>query len=560
MDKIELLKRLVSIQFQQPFFNKLVEIENGKIMGRREKLHRVVCWYDIPYAAPATGKLRWRKPQPAQPIKGVLNCISPSRDRNIQNFGSKTFGTEGKLTLNICRPDSTDKDLPVLVYFHGGNFQVGNPQEWLGNKFCMERNVVHVSIDYRLGVLGFNTLPALRTGDPEEDSGNYMLLDCKAALEWVQRNIKTFGGNPDDITVCGHSAGACACLSMLISPLFKNLFHKAIVFNAPPVTCPPEKAQLVFAHRFSWLAIEEGLFTHENDALKWLLSEKEADRKSVKKWLYSLNAQRIINLFPLSGVRMHLFPCCFTDGVVLPKDGYATDSFNSVPLLLLCSGAEFSAFIPVDKFFKSRFKLNPQDEQLKAEMNFAKWIGNSLYQYQNSGLIAETIGSRYQNNIYISSLDYGNNEGGVDKRFVERYGAVHGNILPIITDQYKIPWKRGNDFFQHQGAIRLSELILSCIYSFMCSGNPNCSELKLDWHPWSNEKHSIIVFNADRETYLVSDTLQNFSYEDLFINIDSDDTISDESKKAILSQVLAHRWFSEELDKHYNNPNPWYAR
>lgn len=301
---------------------------------------------------------------------------------------------------------------------------------------------------------------------------------------------------------------------------------------------------------------------HEPEAVEWLMSEAEADKKSVRDWLYTLNPTRIINLFPLAGVRMHMFPSSFTDGYVLPKEGYATQTINSVPLLLMSSGDEFSSFVPMDAYFKRRNKANPNDPVLKAEMALAKRIGNRLYQYQNSGLIAQLLSDRYQSPIYVCRMDYGNEQSGVDKKFVERYGAVHGNVLPIITDQYKIPWKRGNDFFQHEGAIRLSELFLSCLYNFMCTGTPQSDEFPLEWSAWSSsdEEHSIVVFNADREQYQIHAEPLDFSYAQEFADLDADNTVSAEAKHAIITRVLAYRWFSEELDKHYHNPTPWYTR
>jgi para-nitrobenzyl esterase len=97
------------------------------------------------YAASASGENRWRKPQPAPRIERVLNCTKPG-ERNLQIAYGKTVGAEGRLTLNICRRNSPDRGLPVMVYFHGGNFQTGQPEEWLGNKFSESLNVVHVSV------------------------------------------------------------------------------------------------------------------------------------------------------------------------------------------------------------------------------------------------------------------------------------------------------------------------------------------------------------------------------------------------------------------------------
>lgn len=562
LTKKDLMLRLVGNAFAPHYVDKFVNIENGTILGRCEPLHMCVEWFAIPYAAPARGELRWRKPMPAPPIEGILDCRKPAPEQMLQCFGSKTFGAEGGLTLNVIRGDSPDKDLPVIVYFHGGNLQVGNAQEWLGNKFTMERSAVCVSVEYRLGSFAFNNLPCLKTGDAEEDSGNFALLDAKAALEWVKRNIESFGGNPDNITICGHSGGGRLVTLMMISPLFKDkgLFHRAILFNSPAITCESDNGRLVFAHRYAKLALEDGLFISEEEAVEWLLSEKETDMSAVKEWLYELDGVRVINLFPLAGVRMHLFPQCFTDGKVLPKEGFKAELINQVPVLIFSSPDEFSSFASVDPYFRKRLKENPDDSALKKQLNVCRELGSKLYAYQNGHWYGDNFFGRIKQPIYIGSLAYGTHEGGVDKSFVEQFGAVHGNVLPFLTDQCKIPWKRGNDFFTHLGAIRLGEVFLACIYSFMVSGNPNCDELELKWHSWTPEHQQAVCFDADREQYEIYEQINDFSYEKLFDEFDADTSLSKEAKKDIVTKVLAYRWFSTELDLRYGNKSPWYER
>ena len=153
------------------------------------------------------------------------------------------MGVEGKLTLNICRPNSAKKKLPVMVYLHGGGFQIGNTEEWLGNKFCEMVQAVHVGIEFRKGALGFNPLPSLHTGDAEENSGNYALLDIITALHWIQRNIESFGGDPENVTISGLSSGGRAAVLMMICPLARGLFHKVIAFSAGLTLAAPEPSQ-----------------------------------------------------------------------------------------------------------------------------------------------------------------------------------------------------------------------------------------------------------------------------------------------------------------------------
>lgn len=242
MERRNLIMKLLGRSHTPPRFPLIVSVENGKVRGSLERLHGVIQWFDIPYGAVAKGDNRWKKPQPAPPIQRVLNCTKPG-EKNLQFIGGKALGVEGKLTLNICRHNSAKKKLPVMVYLHGGGFQIGNTEEWLGNKFCEMVQAVHVGIEFRKGALGFNPLPSLHTGDAEENSGNYALLDIITALHWIQRNIESFGGDPENVTISGLSSGGRAAVLMMICPLARGLFHKVIAFSAGLTLAAPEPSQ-----------------------------------------------------------------------------------------------------------------------------------------------------------------------------------------------------------------------------------------------------------------------------------------------------------------------------
>ena len=152
---------------------------------------------------------RWRKTlgiaAESRKYTGVKD-FSQYAPANLQFNGKNVIGQEGVLTLDVYRPDSVEKNLPVLVFIHGGNNQTSNSRLWMGEKFAKEANAVYVSVQYRLGLLGFNNLPALQTVTRVNDSGNYGLIDQAYALEWIKKNIDKFGGDANNITVSGFSA------------------------------------------------------------------------------------------------------------------------------------------------------------------------------------------------------------------------------------------------------------------------------------------------------------------------------------------------------------------
>ena len=196
----------------------------------------------VPYARPPIGDLRWKAPQPVIPWEGELTCAE-YRDIAMQPvrideelYGREYFQntdprSEDCLYLNIWTPaKSTEDKLPVFFWIHGGAYYGGSPTEpeFDGEGFC-RRGVIMVSIAYRVGALGFMCHPELSAEDPDGVSGNYGMLDQIAALKWVRRNIRQFGGDPERITIAGQSAGAMSVLTLMTSPESAGLFDKAII-------------------------------------------------------------------------------------------------------------------------------------------------------------------------------------------------------------------------------------------------------------------------------------------------------------------------------------------
>lgn len=298
-----------------------VKVEGGLLQGTVEDgLH---VYRGVPFAAPPVGDLRWRPPQPAPKWDGV---------RAAEQFGRACIQTnaaianlpapsEDCLYLNIWTPAKSAGDkLPVLVWIHGGGFVAGTPAEKLYHgEWLAKKGVVFVSIAYRLGVFGFLAHPNLSAESPHHVSGNYGILDMIAGLQWVQKNIAAFGGDPQKVTIQGESAGAAAVSILCASPLAKGLFRAAIAESGG--TFGPVRAD-------ASLGESEPLASAEKRAVGWLSSVGISSVAELRK----IPAEKLQAMIPhqLAWSRPN------ADGWVIPGDQYKlyqSGKYNDVPVL-----------------------------------------------------------------------------------------------------------------------------------------------------------------------------------------------------------------------------------
>jgi para-nitrobenzyl esterase len=246
-----------------------IQIQSGKVLGVLTADQKVIAYKGIPYAEPPVTELRWKPPQPVARWKHVLYA---------QDFGPHCiqFGTypdmvfhdpgpsEDCLTLNVwtpadAKPSKKSPGLPVMVWIYGGGFVTGGTSESRQDgQFLAHRGVVVVSMNYRLGLFGFFAHPELTAESSHHASGNYGLMDQALALAWVRENIAAFGGDPNNITLFGESAGSFSVSAQMASPLAKDLFNKAIgesgaAFWSAVLSFPPretvEKTDAAWADR-----------------------------------------------------------------------------------------------------------------------------------------------------------------------------------------------------------------------------------------------------------------------------------------------------------------------
>lgn len=263
----------------------------------------------VPYASPPTGDLRWRAPQPVAHWSGVRDASTYS-PVCPQQPPSPNGQSEDCLYLNVTTPDGVDasRPLPVIVFIHGGGFELGEGADYDTTKLAKAGAVV-VTINYRLGLLGFLAHPALAE-KPGGAAGNYGLMDQQAALRWVQNNIGRFGGNARNVTIDGQSAGGLSVLEHLVSPGAKGLFQRAIVESG---AFAPKQASLATAEAAGQASASAvGCTDQTADCLRHVPVE-------------TLVAHQPLSVTP-----------GYVDGAVVPQSvlgAIATGRFNRVPII-----------------------------------------------------------------------------------------------------------------------------------------------------------------------------------------------------------------------------------
>jgi para-nitrobenzyl esterase len=279
----------------------------------------------IPYAAAPVGPLRWRPPQPAAPWKGVRSAtrFGPHCPQFGSPFGLASM-SENCLFLNVYTPADTssrrNRALPVMVWIHGGDLTAGESNDY-DPAGLVRDGVIVVTINYRLGALGFLAHPGLvtRKGGP---SGDYGLMDQQATLRWVRRNIRQFGGDPRNVTIFGESAGGLSVLAQLVSPAAKGLFAKAIIESG------------------SYSSLQPSLATAE--ASGEAFAAKAGCASQTAACLRSLPVQTILDDQGAVGPNI--------DGTVLPQSigtALASGDFNHVPVIDGTNHDEWRLFIAI---------------------------------------------------------------------------------------------------------------------------------------------------------------------------------------------------------------------
>lgn len=301
----------------------IVKTEGGSIRG--VDVNGSTAFRGIPYAAPPVGDLRWKPPQPAAKWTGVrdgsqFGPSSPQQRTPLSNVGGVL--SEDSLYLNVSTPRTSEQRLPVIVWFHGGGQGLGAGRDYEPAKLAAKGAVV-VTVNYRLGALGFLAHPALAES-PGGPSGNYGLMDQQAALRWVQQNIDKFGGDRRNVTIAGQSSGGLSVLVHLTSPDSRGLFHKAILQSGS-------------------FALTQDSHATAEAAGKAFVEKLNITEPTAEK-LRTIPVDDLVNNFPFATIPGYV------DGKVLQRsvgESLATGQFARVPILQGTNNDEEAVFLTI---------------------------------------------------------------------------------------------------------------------------------------------------------------------------------------------------------------------
>lgn len=314
-----------------------VKTNNGWVQGIPAADPRITAFKGIPYAKPPVGELRWKEPQPADDWEGVLLAdkfapisMQETPGLNPDNIYTKEWHvdpdvpmSEDCLYLNIWTPAKTGNEkLPVMFWIFGGGLQCGYPSEMeFDGERISRRDVILVSVNYRVNIFGFFTHPELTREDPEAFHANFGLLDQIAGMKWVKENISYFGGDPGNVTIFGQSAGAGSVTMHLTSPLADGLFHKAIIQSGG------------------------GLLPPSINNLSLTEAEKKGELFLSKNGLSSLSEARSLDAKELLAIGLKDGPwSSVTDGKYLletPTETFVKNEHKKIPLIIGNTGNEF---------------------------------------------------------------------------------------------------------------------------------------------------------------------------------------------------------------------------
>ncbi|MGO9450499.1 MAG: carboxylesterase/lipase family protein [Candidatus Binataceae bacterium] len=469
----------------------LVKTQDGPVQGMvRDGVRQFL---GIPYAAPPVGNLRWKAPQPHPAWTATLDATHfGDACAQIFPFGRGGANSEDCLSLNIYAPDPAMSGVPVMVWIHGGSFLQGTGATYDGNALAGKGRMVVVTINYRLGPLGFLALKALDAENPDHVSGDYGVMDQQAALRWVQRNISAFGGDPNKVTAAGESAGAISVCLQLVSPASAGLFQRAILESGPCLRPRP-------------LAEAE---THGQD-----FAAKLGCTADVPACLRSKTIGEVLNALPGDALSGPPIWNPVVDGHLIPKqpaEAFQSGNFNKVSFINGSNHDEgtlflwFSEPMTADQYASSiQARLGPDAARVRAAYplsNYASPLPATAAIFGDSVFSCSVRKASQLLSAQVPTYEYEFNDRNAPNIFTPHppypMGAYHASeIQYVFQSKPRARWSQPLAGEQ----LKLSDQMMRYWTSFIASGDPDGTAPK--WTPYQASEDKILSLAPGAVSY-----------------------------------------------------------
>lgn len=491
----------------------------GEYVGFMD-LNGARAWLGIPFAAPPLDDLRWVAPQPPERHAGIKQALTFG-DPCVQ-FANPTLrehdetvvgvvGREDCLYLNIWSPPNSI-DAPVMFWIHGGGNSVGEAGTYNGSVIASTHKLVVVTTNYRLGLFGWFNHPDLLAVS-EQSSGNFGTLDLIRALEWVRDNIRSFGGDPDNVTVFGESAGGYNALALMASPRAKGLFHRAISQSGGfDAIDPTEGYELVSnnGHSNSAREIVNRLLVIDdqasNDAEASALQSTWSPPE-LAEYLKSKPASAIYaTLGTEGGFGMIEFPAGFGDNMVLPTGSIDeifgnTSKYNNVPVILGTNRDEPTLFMLQDpEYTDTILGVFPS---LKDENDYRRvvYYGAQTWKVRGVDQIAGAMRSGGHNDVYAYRFDWDEEASSIFFDLQVALGAGHAMEIPFVFGSFSGDNMLAGFYPNDDAQFALSKSMMSYWAEFAYSGDPSRGRdgTEVAWTPFGENDQTTMILDTDAD-------------------------------------------------------------
>lgn len=511
---------------------KPIDISSGLIRGLIEgEDGDLFVFRGIPFAAPPVGELRWKPPQPVKAWEGTLNCFefgNASAQKPSPLTGSfpgmalDADTSEDCLYLNVWAPSNTaDEPLPVMVWIHGGGYEMGAGSQGLYNGANLARKgVVVVTINYRLGAMGYLAHPALSRESSNGTSGNYGVLDQIEALKWVKENIAVFGGDPSRVTIFGESAGGGSVFALMCSPLAKGLFHRAISESGPVLNWSHLNES-----RFGYPSAEEAgaemaesLGIEDGDGAAAALRSQDVDTLLEM----TANNERPTKV-DFRSVALRMAP--IVDGWVIPDDPmtiFEEGNQNDVPLIVGCNGDEATMFTMMAKLPTT---VDALSEEVVSQFGEHAEAFTAAYPVAERKEIRKAVNALFGDLIFVAPARFvAKNMGNVPSPAYAYHftkippgtsgmmlGSHHGAEIPYVFGQMHLAPKVSD------ADVDISNAMMDYWVQFAATGNPNAEGLP-EWPAYDADSDSWLVVGSEDVEIGTEVRKQQLDVIDAFMN------------------------------------------